>query len=188
MSKPVIRKAQLLRGRTLTFTDAREDDASFILGLRTHSSKSRYLSKVSPALRDQVAWLRRYAARSDEAYFVIRSIDSDPIGTVRLYDARENSFCWGSWIIRDDAPSSCAIESALMVYRYALDVLDFECSHFQVSRANERVWAFHERFGAIRLGERADEYDYSISNDAIRGSLQKYARFCPGPLQVGGLT
>ena len=188
MNKPVIRRAQLLLGRTLKFTDAREDDASFILELRTHSTKSRYLSEVSPALQDQVAWLRRYAARGDEAYFVIRSMDSAPVGTVRLYDARGSSFCWGSWIIRDEAPSSCAIESALMVYRYALDVLGFDRSHFQVSRGNERVWAFHERFGAIRLGERDDEYDYSISNEAIRGSLQKYARFCPEPLQVGGMT
>lgn len=28
-------------------------------------------------------------------------------------------------------------------------------AHFDVRKANERVWAFHERFGGVRIGEIA---------------------------------
>jgi RimJ/RimL family protein N-acetyltransferase len=181
---PTIRKARAIQGRTLRFTNANESDASFIVALRTDPVKAAHISATSSSLEDQLAWLRRYAASTDEAYFVIRGANQAPIGTVRLYDPRGSSFCWGSWIMHRDAPSAAAIESAVMVYRYALDELGFESSHFSVNRDNDRVWAFHERFGATRVGEDLREYEYRISNDAIRRSLDRFARYCPGPLGV----
>ena len=43
------------------------------------------------------------------------------IGTVRLYEARGNSFSWGSWIIADGQTASAAMESALMAYAHPFD-------------------------------------------------------------------
>jgi RimJ/RimL family protein N-acetyltransferase len=184
MMYPAIRKARIVQGRTLSFTNAIEADAPFIVALRTDPAKAQHISATSTSVETQAAWLRRYAANPHEAYFVIRHVDSTPIGTVRLYDPRGSSFCWGSWIMHSDAPASAAIESAVMVYRYALDELGFDRSHFFVNRGNERVCTFHERFGAVRVEEREHEYGYRISNDAIRSSLERYMRFCSGPLNV----
>ena len=44
----------------------------------------------------QAAWMQRYTDDRSQAYFVIETLDGRPLGTVRLYDAREGSFCWGS--------------------------------------------------------------------------------------------
>ena len=67
----------------------------------------------------------------------------------------------------------------LMVYRYALDGLGFEASHFTVHKANESVWQFHERFGAVRRAEDEIQYFYDIDREAILASLQRYRRFLP---------
>lgn len=178
MSGPQIRKAALLRGRTIRFRDATVEDAGFILGLRTDAEKSRHLSSVSGRLDDQRDWLRRYAEGSGQAYFIIEDAEGGPLGTVRLYDAQGDSFCWGSWILAGDAPAA-AIESALLVYAYAIDVLGFRAAHFQVNRGNERVWAFHERFGAVRVAEDELEYRYTLSLDAIAASRKRYGRYLP---------
>jgi len=184
MNFPIIRKAALLQGKTLRLRDAAVEDASFILGLRTDSQKSRHLSAVSGALADQQAWLRGYAASEGQAYFVIEDLQGMPLGTVRLYDAQATSFCWGSWILVDAAPASAAIEAALMVYAYAVDVLGFASAHFQVHRANERVCAFHERFGAVVTAQDDVENHYVLSSEAIQASRKRYTRYLPAAIAV----
>jgi len=188
VNAPTIRRAALLRGKTLQFRDASVVDAEFILGLRTDAEKSRHLSTVSGRLEDQRDWLRRYADGSGQAYFVIEDAQGSPLGTVRLYDARGDSFCWGSWILVDAAPAPAAIESALMVYAYAIDTLGFRAAHFQVNRGNERVRAFHERFGAVCTAEDELEVHYTLSAEAIAASRKRYARYLPSSLAVEPLA
>jgi RimJ/RimL family protein N-acetyltransferase len=178
-----IRKALQVQGRTLTFRDATTDDAAFILSLRTNAEKSRYLSPVSGELSEQQAWLTRYANADDQAYFIIES-HGEPIGTVRLYDQQGDSFCWGSWILKDGRPSHAAMESALMVYAYALDHLGFAGAHFDVRKGNERVWQFHERFGAQRIGKTESDYLYKVQREAIVISRQRYLKFLDRTVSV----
>jgi len=178
MTYPIIKKTQKIIGKTIVFRNAQISDASFILSLRTEEKKSRHLSSVSNQLSDQETWLLNYEHRENEAYFIIENkTGGELLGTVRLYDSNQYSFCWGSWIIKDGAPPSTAIESALMVYSYALDSLGFLTAHFQVNKENERVCAFHERFGAKRIAENEVEYKYTISNEDIRSSMQRYKRY-----------
>jgi RimJ/RimL family protein N-acetyltransferase len=177
-SPPKLRKAARVVGKTLTFRDANADDAAFILSLRTDTEKSRHLSAVSGELADQQAWLERYTNANDQVYFIIEYRNA-PIGTVRLYDPQGNSFCWGSWILTNNRPNHAAMESALMVYSYAVDHLGFHAAHFEVRKANERVWLFHERFGAKRISENELEYIYEINRSAIDHSRDHYKRFLP---------
>ena len=184
MNAPTLHKARAIRGRSIVLRNASEADAAFILALRTDERRAQHLSETSTALSDQIAWLDRYAARPDEAYFIIESTTCDSLGTVRLYDAKDDSFCWGSWLMKSGAPHAAAIESALVVYAYALDKLGFMKSHFQVRKENERVWVFHERFGAVRVREHGAEYEYAISHDAIRAAMRRYARYLPEQIIV----
>lgn len=165
-----------VEGKTLAFRDVRVADASFILSLRTNTEKSRYLSGVSGRLADQQVWLESYAVDDDQAYFIIE-YQYEPIGTVRLYNPQHNSFCWGSWILKDGLPNHAAMESALMVYAYAIDHLGFTAAHFDVRKGNERIWQFHERFGAIRTSETEIDYFYTLDIDAITASRKRYQRF-----------
>jgi RimJ/RimL family protein N-acetyltransferase len=181
---PILRKAKRIIGKNLVFRNADISDAGFILTLRTDAKKSRHLTSGASRLVDQETWLERYAVRDNEAYFIIENATGESLGSVRLYDSLKHSFCWGSWIVKDGAPQSVAIESALMVYSYALDTLGFLSSHFQVNKENERVCKFHERFGATRTAENEVEYKYIITNEAIRESMQRYGRYLPGSLKV----
>jgi RimJ/RimL family protein N-acetyltransferase len=165
-----------VQGKTLSFRDAQVSDAGFILSLRTDSEKSRYLSAVRSDISAQEAWLVNYVEQADQAYFIIEH-ENDPIGTVRLYDPQGESFCWGSWILANTRPSYAAMESALMVYSYAVDHLGFTAAHFDVRKGNERVWRFHERFGAKRFDETGLDYFYRLNLPEIEAARNKYKRF-----------
>lgn len=172
-----------MRGKALIFRDATVNDAELILNLRTDEKKGRFLSATSDSIEAQQAWLRAYAASTGQAYFIIER-EGQAIGTVRLYDPRGKSFCWGSWIIADGQPASVAMESALMVYAYALDCMGYEQAHFDVRAANEKVWKFHERFGAKRLRQVGDDFFYELSMDSIQSSMERYKRFLPNGINV----
>jgi hypothetical protein len=182
--KPLIQKANTVYGNKLVFRDTTENDADFILGLRTHSQKSRYISQTSNDIKDQRQWLRNYQQSDDQAYFIVSSLSGDALGTVRLYDALENSFCWGSWIMRDGAPHFAAIESALMVYSYAIDYLGFSSARIDVRVGNKRQWQFHERFGSKRISETSQTYFYEIHLDEIILARKKYAKYLPQNVKV----
>lgn len=176
---PLFVKPQKITGNNLILKNASIEDASFILGLRTNEKKSKYISATSNDLQRQIEWLKKYDTDNTQIYFLITNKkDGDKVGTVRLYDQRGDSFCWGSWILKDNLPSSYAIESALLVYHFALS-LGFKNSHFEVRKENESVWKFHERFGAIRVKETNLDYIYSISINEIEKSLLKYKKYLP---------
>ena len=179
-----IKKADSITGKTLVLRNASTSDANFVHGLRIDEEKSRHLSKVTDNVDAQVRWLENYASKTGEAYFIIEGLDKTALGTVRIYDAQGDSFCWGSWILSKGAPASAAIESALIVYAYALDHLGFKNSHFQVHKENESVWRFHERFGAIRHFEDDIQFHYTLAHKDILASVTRYRRFLNNGISV----
>ena len=141
------------------------------------------LSAVSGELSDQRVWLERYAHADDQAYFVIEH-QGEHVGTVQLHDPQAQSFCWSSWILKNTRPSHAAMESALMFYAYAVDHLCFSVAHFDVRKGNERVWQFHERFGAVRAAESDLDYFYRLESKSIAAARERYQRFLEGSVSV----
>jgi RimJ/RimL family protein N-acetyltransferase len=180
---PTFRKPTQVAGHRLILRNAVVADAEFIVGLRTDDDLARFLSATSARVEDQAAWLARYGADDAQVYFIIQTADGKDVGTVRLYDQRDDSFCWGSWILQRGQPSAHAIESALLVYHFGLS-LGFERAHFDVRKGNQSVWRFHERFGATRIGESDLDYLYEISGAAIRTSLHNFGRLLPDGVRV----
>ncbi|MFM0212257.1 GNAT family N-acetyltransferase [Paraburkholderia sediminicola] len=178
----VIRPSTPVVGKSICLRYAEPSDAEFILSLRSDEQLNRFISKTTADIDNQVAWLAGYKEREragSEHYFIIELRDGTPVGTVRIYDYRGDSFCWGSWLIRSDAPSHVAIESALNVYEFAFYSLGFKQSHFDVRRANERVVAFHQRFGAqITHSDDLDHF-FIYGRDAYERVRTKYRKFLP---------
>lgn len=169
----------VLVGKNINLRLVEVSDAKFIYDMR-QDSKSKYLSVVNSGVESQVKWIKEYKKREfkgNEYYFVIESKEKESLGLVRLYDFRDDSFCWGSWIIKDNAPSSCAIESVLSVYDFAFYELGFKRSHFDVRKNNDKVIAFHKRFGAIIIGEDNENYYFNFTLQEYNETRKKYIKF-----------
>ena len=112
------------------------------------------------------------------------SHQGEALGTVRLYDPLGDSFCWGSWIIKNGAPQTCAIESTWWVYDYALEFLGFSQTHIEIRKSNRSVRLFHERFGGKKVAEFLHDDLYVIEREAIIASVSRYRRFLPSSIKV----
>ncbi|WP_340609350.1 GNAT family N-acetyltransferase [Xenorhabdus bharatensis] len=172
-----------LFGRSIFLKLVSEDDASFIYSLRNNNKLNKYLSKTDGNIIDQLNWIKKYKKREKENleyYFKIKRIDNNiDIGTVRLYDFKDNpkSFCWGSWILTENKTPNSAIESALLVYKFAFDEKNFEQSHFDVRKENEKVISFHKKLGAKIINEDDLNYYFTYQNEDYNKISNIYNKF-----------
>lgn len=159
------------------------DDAEFILSLRLDKNKNKYLSSVGDDLEIQKEWIAAYKRREkdgSEYYYVIEERNDkrhESLGVVRLYNFKESSFCWGSWILKDGAPAYAAIESALNIYEEAFFSLFFLRSEFDVRKQNMKVVNFHKRFGATIIGEDELNYYFNLEKATYINKKNKYKKF-----------
>lgn len=173
-----------IEGKTICLHPVDVEDAAFILSLRMDDNLNKHLSSVQDDLGRQKEWIKQYKEREKkktEFYFVISWKSGEKWGTVRLYDFRgDSSFRWGSWIIKKGASASLAIESALCVYEFAYGSLGFNKSYFEVRKANERVVAFHKRFGAVIVDEDKLNYYFQYTKEDYHRIRTKYKRYLHG--------
>lgn len=136
-------------------------DAAYIQGLRTDPVYSAHLSKVSGTVDDQRIWIETYKEREAkglEYYYVIESVARGmPCGVVRLYDIREDSFTWGSWILDENKPRKAALESAVLSFGIGFDCLDRPKALIDVRRENHKALSFYRRLGMTQIS--ADDTD-----------------------------
>lgn len=152
-----------IEGPNLVLRLISPDDADYVHGLRTDAAYNTHLSEVRGSAQDQRRWIESYKAREadlQELYYVIERKDGIRCGVVRLYDIGQDSFTWGSWIIDHNKTRKAALESAVLVYVAAFDVLGMEKALFDVRRENANTLAFHRRFGAIETHETEQDVHF----------------------------
>ena len=166
-----------LEGKNIRLRLVEEKDADFILALRLDNRYNTFLSPVSSDLEAQKSWIRNYKddeKKGTQYYFIIERLDGTLCGTVRIYDIRNDSFCWGSWILNENKTRYAALESAFLVYDFGFKQLGFKKSHFDVMKGNEGVIKFHTRMGAVKTAEdELNEY-FEITEDAIKATREKF--------------
>lgn len=170
----------IIYGKNINMRIVEIEDAEFIYNMRQNQNKTKYLSKVTGTVESQKEWIKSYKQREEdkkEFYFVIESKDEEKLGLVRMYDFRDESFCWGSWLIKEDAPKSTAIESALQIYEFGFYGLGFEKSHFDVRKGNDKVIAFHQRFGAKIVDENELDYFFNFEKSDYEITKEKYKKY-----------
>jgi hypothetical protein len=102
------------------------------------------------------------------------SRNGESVGTVRLYDVQEDSFCWGSWVIVPGTPPSVALRSAALIYDFGFNALGFRFSHFDVRKGNGSVNRFHQRTGAIVISEDSENFYYQIDKATALNATSKW--------------
>lgn len=169
----------MLQSKTIKMRLVEEADAEFILSLRLDKRYNKFLSFVSTDLQSQRDWIRNY--KNDEAvgaqfYFIIERQDGVPCGTVRVYDLKKESFCWGSWILNEDRTRYAALESAFLIYSFGFGGLGYNKCHFDVMKGNDKVISFHEKMGAVKTREDQHSLYFEITKEAVHGSKSKFSR------------
>ena len=137
-----------------------ENDADFIIRLRTNPRLNRFLHPTSPDIEKQKEWISNYKLRESKGidYYFIFYSNNQPVGLNRIYNIEENSFTSGSWIFDPDSPTESSISSALITRIIAFDILgkEIEYSHDGCHIDNKKVLRFNLMLGLQITGTRDD--------------------------------
>lgn len=170
----------IIYGKNINMRTVELEDAKFIYTMRQKKDKIKYLSKVNGTIETQKEWIKNYKIRENkkqEFYFLLESKNKESLGLIRIYDFKDNSFCWGSWLIKYNAPKTTAIESALQIYEFGFYNLGFKKSHFDVRKGNDKVISFHKRFGAKIIDENELDYFFDYQKKDYEIIKEKYRRY-----------
>lgn len=167
-------------GKSIGLRAVEVQDAKFILNLRLDAVKGQHLSATPNDLSSQKSFIDLTLRCNDQYYFIIcDKISFHSLGTVRLYDFKGDSFCWGSWIVADGTPSSTALQSSLLIYDFAFFALHFKQAHFDVRKHNKKVVSFHKRMGAEIVKENDEDYFFEYTLESYLIARKKYLKFLP---------
>lgn len=112
----------------IKFRFVNEDDAAFIIKLRTDPRLTRYIHDTDSDVDKQKDWIRNYKIREadgKEYYFVV-SNQYIPVGLIRIYNIHDKVFTIGSIVMEKDAPIHCVLAATIMAKEIAFEILDFE--------------------------------------------------------------
>ncbi len=168
---------KFITGKNINLRDIELEDAEFILQLRLNESKSKHISKIENDLEKQIQFIKNYKINNKDFYFIIENKNQERLGTVRIYNIINSEFCWGSWITIPNAPKFCAIESALLIYKFAFFEKGFELTKFDVRKDNYSVNDFHQRMGSKIYDEDELNFYYIYTKEDFEKILPKYQRF-----------
>lgn len=133
------------------FRFVNENDAAFIVKLRTDPRLSRFIHDTDNDIDKQKAWIRKYKEREaagTEYYFAV-SIDNKTQGFIRIYSIHDKTFTVGSIIMDKEAPIHCVLAATIMAKEIAFEILDFELedSYDGVHVDNKQVVKLNRSWG-----------------------------------------
>jgi len=172
-----------IQGPNISLRLIQPQDASYLHGLRVNPVYNQHLSEVRGTAEDQRHWIEGYKSREAEGrelYYIIECKDGRACGSVRLYDIDADSFTWGSWILDAGKPPKAALESAVLVYKIAFDLLDLNTAHFDVRRDNENTLAFHRRFGATETHKSETDVSFTYPRTRYDADREGYLTILRG--------
>lgn len=120
----------------------REDDAAYIVRLRTDPKLGRYIHHTDPDVGKQIAWLKEYKKREQQGldyYFVFESPKGCPCGLLRIYDIADDYFTIGSWVFDMNAPKGAAILADIITKEIGFELFPEKKVHWDNMKENLNV-------------------------------------------------
>jgi RimJ/RimL family protein N-acetyltransferase len=167
-----------ITGSHVDLREIANSDAEFILSLRSDPELGKYLSVTDLSIEQQLNWIQQYHEKNvphkQEWYFIVQNKNSEPVGTIRIYDIQNDNFCWGSWIILPNARHYATLESIVLLYDYAFLTLGFNKTHFDARIANQKAVNFYLRFGAKIVKQDDLNYYFSFEKQDYMNQRESY--------------
>lgn len=145
----------------LAYRLVNENDAQFIVNLRTDPIKSRYIGNTDVSVESQKEWIKNYKERESKGidYYFIFYFGSIPAGVTRIYEIEDDHFIHGSWVFANNVPPFCSLAAAIIAREIAYDTLglDEEVDTSGIHEDNQGVLQVSKMMGVDFYGERESD-------------------------------
>lgn len=148
----------------ITLRLVEEEDAAFIVALRTDEKLSRFLSLTSNDVEAQKEWIRKYKIREQQGqeYYFVAMYQGQVYGTTRIYNIEPNCFEVGSWLFSNNTPSGVSILADIIAREYAFEKLNTDICKFEVRKNNLSVVKYHKGYKPTLVRETDQDYFFTL--------------------------
>ena len=136
-----------------------EEDAEFILQLRTDERLGRYINHTENNIETQRHWIQKYKyleSNGKEYYFIFETQMKNPLGVYRLYEISDESFTSGSWIFLPNAPLGASMLAFIIAREIAWEITPGAKNYFDIKKNNSSVLQFTSKFHPKVIKETED--------------------------------
>jgi len=152
-----------------------EEDAEFIVSLRTDPRLRRYIRETSPEIEAQKQWIQNYKKREAAGldYYFLFLVNNVKQGVARLYDITDDSFTHGSWIFSPDAVLGASVLGNIIASEIGFDVLNKKVLYSDTRRDNH-THRFVQSFFAEHIKTDGEDIYYRILPEGFNQGKKKH--------------
>ena len=155
----------------------REDDAEFIVALRTNAHNARYIHDTDASVEAQRAWIRNYKVReaAGEEYYLLFEVEGVPQGVYRIYKRYDDWCVTGSWVFSPDAQRNAALKAMIITHEIVFEELGNKYVHDVdgINEENKGVINAMKSIGGKFWGERVEEKGKYLQFDLHKEDFYK---------------
>ena len=164
-----------------------EQDAAFILSLRTDPKLARFIHPTENDEEMQRAYIRGYKEREKQGkdYYFIFFIRGESVGLARIYNVHEKTFTFGSWLFKDGLPYWVSIAGAIIAREFAFEELgkEKEIESDGTHENNKGVISFSRMLGmnfdSFKMDEKGKYLTGYMSKEDFEKNKQRFIRTFP---------
>lgn len=155
-----------------------EDDAEFIVKLRSNPKLGNFIHRSNGDIEAQKAWTREYKKREAEGvdYYFVFSKDGEDFGLCRIYhiDWEQLTYTSGSWVMRPGLEADVAMIPSVIMGEIANKILGLLIEVYKVDKENKQVLRFHRRIlNAIEYGKTKQDILFMSTPESRKNSRLK---------------
>ena len=149
----------------------REEDAEYIVKLRTNPTKSQFIHAISSDVEAQKEWIKAYKLREKEGkeFYFIFSKDGKNVGLARLYHIEEDRYTSGSWLASSDA-IGVGVLCDIISREIAFELYPDSINYFDVRKENRNVIRYV-------LSYHPTQYDEDENNIYFYTDKQRFDKY-----------
>ncbi|MDY0933038.1 GNAT family N-acetyltransferase [Chryseobacterium sp. CFBP8996] len=157
-----------------------EEDALFIINLRTDLKRSRFISSTNSDVELQKEWIRNYKIREGkniEFYFIATDENGEKFATYRVYNFEDDICEIGSWISKpkyNNAVNSIKVD--IIMKEFVFETLQFPQLRFEVNKKNTSVIKYHKLFAPDIVNETQQNFYFVLQKENFENKRKQIFR------------
>jgi hypothetical protein len=161
----------------LNYRLVKEEDAEFIIMIRTNQRLSRFIHATQKDINKQKEWIKGYKEREKigkEYYYIFEDKGGISLGVSRIYNICKNEFTHGSWVFSPTAQVGCAVLGDVIVREIGFELLSLEKDFFDVRKKNIIVLKYNMGYNPSIIKEDELNIYFQLDYQNFKKGRQKY--------------
>lgn len=162
---------EIFEGKYIFLRSVKEEDAEFIVKLRTDDKMNSFVHKVDNDVKKEKSWIRNQRERERDYFFsFFRKKDEQILGNISIYNVKDGAGELGRWMSYGNAIEN--LESAMLAHDFAFNFLQISSVYTKTMSENKKVVNFWKRFGGVAK-EAVPVEDFTVYYNTIYNEQYK---------------